>query len=86
MMGEISRTGRFTIQLPMTLMQALAIGGGPGRFAAEQRIQVRRKTEDGAEQVILFDYAALQSGSPTVNDIELADGDIIFVPQRRLFE
>lgn len=86
MMGEIRRRGRFRVALPITIMQALAVGGGPARFAAESRIQVRRKTAEGAEQVILFDYAALQSGSPTVNDFDLADGDIIFVPQRRLFE
>lgn len=83
--GQVPNPGRFEIQDPVDILQALAIAGGPGVFAATTRIQLRKRDENGGETVTLFDYDAVQEG----NGIQLLvvdDGDIVVVPERGLFE
>lgn len=84
-LGEVGSAGRYEMRDPVDLLQALALAGGPGIFAAKSRIQLRRK-EGGAEAVYIFDYDLIEEGiTPTAN-IELRDGDVIVIPQRGLFE
>lgn len=84
--GEVARPGPLQIELPMDALRALAVAGGPGVFAARQRIQIRRQDADGTENVFLFDYDAIERGAVPIDQIMLADGDVIVVPERRLFE
>lgn len=84
-LGEVARPGPYTLDRPLDLLQALALTGGPGPFAATNRIQVRRKV-DGRDAVILFDYEQVEGGAVPVGDIPLRSGDVIVVPQRGLFE
>ena len=60
--GEVQRPGVFAFETPVTVLQALALAGGPGPFAARDRIQVRRVREDGGETLEIFDYDALEDG------------------------
>lgn len=83
--GEVNNPGRFAIQQGTTLLQAVAISGGVSRFAAIKRIQLRRTGSDGVQRVTFLNYRALADGAVTT-DIELKDGDVILVPERRLFE
>lgn len=83
--GQVAQPGRYDIETPIDLLQALAIAGGPGVFAATERIQVRRRI-DGSESVFLFDYDAIEDGLVPSEAILLSDGDVIVVPQRGLFE
>ena len=69
----------------MNVCQALALSGGPGAFAARQRIQVRRRLPEG-EQVFLFDYDGIEYGNVPSPPIALVAGDVIVVPERGLFE
>ena len=46
---------------------------------------LRRTGSDGVQRVTILNYKALADGAVT-NDIELRDGDVILVPERRLFE
>lgn len=84
--GQVARPGTFQVTLPMDVLQALALAGGPGTFAARRRIQVRRRLPEGGESVFLFDYDMIERGLVPSADIRLADGDVIVVPERRLFE
>jgi len=83
--GQVANPGRFEILEPVNVLQALAIAGGPGVFAATRRIQVRKRDENGGETVTLFDYDAVQDGSG-IALLEVGDGDVIVVPERGLFE
>lgn len=83
--GQVANPGRIAMDAPMTLLQALAISGGPGVFAATSRIQLRR-TVDGADTLMLFDYAQIEDGTGLPAPVELVDGDVIVVPERDLFE
>jgi polysaccharide export outer membrane protein len=83
--GEVNRPGMIQVKQGTTLLQAVAISGGVSRFAAIKRIQLRRTGSDGVQRVTILNYKALADGAVT-NDIELKDGDVILVPERRLFE
>lgn len=83
--GEVNNPGLVVIKKGTTLLQAVAISGGVSRFAAIKRIQLRRTGSDGVQRVTFLNYKALADGAVTT-DIELKDGDVILVPERRLFE
>jgi polysaccharide export outer membrane protein len=63
-----------------------AIMGGFTKFAAIKRVQLRRADASGSEQVYFLNYPAIEAGEISGGRATLADGDVIVVPQRRLFE
>lgn len=85
MMGEAAKPGKFAVTPGTTLLQFLAESGGFSKFAATKRIQLRR-VESGVEKVYTINYKALESGAASVGSTVLADGDVVVVPQRKLFE
>ena len=82
--GEVNRPGPYAIQPGTSVMQAIALSGGLGKFAAKSRIQIHRKVA-GSEQVLLFNYSDFESGKNLEGDIPLQAGDVIVVPERGLF-
>ncbi len=85
-MGEFTRPGRLDVAPGTTLLQFLAENGGLTRFAATKRIQLRRvDSKSGRETIYNFDYKAVQQGA-SAPVIVLHKGDVIVVPERRLFE
>lgn len=48
--GEAQRPGSFRIERGMTVMQALAQGGGPTTRGTEKRLRLNRKAPDGSVQ------------------------------------
>jgi len=84
--GEIIKPGSYVVRQKTTLMQAIALAGGIGPFAAKNRIQVRRKSPGGDETIFMFNYRAYEAGNDLEGNITLRAGDVIMVPERRLFE
>lgn len=84
-MGEVNTPGKKTIDAGTSLLQFLAESGGFTRFAATKRIQLRRE-KGGKSLFYNFDYKAVENGASSVNSLVLRDGDVIIVPERRLFE
>ena len=85
-LGEANNPGLLRVERGTTMLQAIAIGGGVTRFAAVKRIQLRRTNpQTGMQSVIKLNYKALADGTAS-QAIELRDGDVILVPERRLFE
>ena len=84
--GEAANPGPVQVPRGTTLLQAFSAMGGFSRFAATERVQLRRIDAAGPEQVYVFDYAAMERGAVQGGMTPLADGDVIVVPQRRLFE
>jgi len=66
--GEVQRPGAIRLERDMTLMQALASGGGLNARGTEKGIRVHRKGARGATEV-------MQSKM----DDRLQDGDVVFV-------
>lgn len=83
-MGEASSPGAKAVPPGTTFLQALSQGGGLSPFAATKRIQLRRAATPG--QVIVVNYNAIMSGAVMNYDPVLSEGDVIVVPERRLFE
>jgi len=84
--GEVIRPGSYVVRQPTTLMQAIALAGGVGPFAAKKRIQVRRRAPGGDETIFMFNYKAYEAGLDLEGNIVLHAGDVIMVPERGLFD
>ena len=84
--GEVVRPGSYVVRQPTTLMQAIALAGGVGPFAAKKRIQVRRRSVGGDETIFMFNYKAYEAGDDLEGNIRLRAGDVIMVPERGLFD
>lgn len=84
--GEVNNAGKINVDAGTTLLQFLAESGGLTRFAATKRIQLRRTDrKTGTETVYKYNYKAVQNGAKAPV-IVLRDGDVIVVPERKLFE
>ncbi len=66
--GEVQRPGPMRLERDMTLMQALATGGGLNARGTEKGIRVHRKAANGNTEVI-----------QSKMDDRLRDGDVVFV-------
>jgi polysaccharide biosynthesis/export protein len=66
--GEVQRPGPLRLERDMTLMQALASGGGLSARGTEKGIRVHRRAEDGKVRVL----------QPAMDD-RVKDGDVVYV-------
>jgi polysaccharide biosynthesis/export protein len=86
-LGQVETPGLVEVLPGTTLLQAVALAGGLDRFAATKRIQLRRADpRTGQERLFLFNYKAVERGGSITSMITLREGDVIIVPERRLFE
>ena len=83
--GEVQKPGPFFMRQRTTVLQAIALSGGFGPYAARRRIQIHRRV-NGVESILVFDYAAFEAGDDARGNIDLRPGDVIIVPERGLFE
>ena len=79
-MGEATRPGKIEVEPGTSVLQMFAEMGGFTKFAATKRIQLRRNGT-----IRKLNYPSIEAGAAS-GRIELHDGDVILVPQRRLFE
>ena len=85
--GQVTDPGVREIEPGTTLLQAISLAGGLDRFAATKRIQLRRADPStGQERLYIFNYNAVERGGAIQSMITLREGDVIVVPERRLFE
>ena len=85
-MGQVATPGMVEVEPGTTLLQAIALAGGLDRFAATKRIQLRRADSTGQQRLYLFNFKAVERGGAIQSMIALREGDVIIVPERRLFE
>lgn len=94
--GEVQRPGTYTIQpsrsapsapgaLPAlagvpTVSQALQIAGGITQSADIRRIEVRRTTRVGTQQILAVNFWQLLQAGDRTQDVVLQQGDTIFIP------
>ncbi len=79
--GEVQKTGMYTSPEYVTVSEALALAGGPTRFAKRSQIVLMRK-DPKTRQIrrIPLDYETLASGKMPEMNIWVLSGDTIFVP------
>jgi polysaccharide export outer membrane protein len=66
--GEVQRPGALRLERDMTVMQALATGGGLNLRGTEKGLRVHRRAPDGSLQVV----------TPKMDDL-LREGDVVYV-------
>jgi polysaccharide biosynthesis/export protein len=77
--GEVNRAGALPLLPNMTVLQALASGGGFTQFAKLKNIYVLR-TENGKQVKHPFNYKEVVKGNLAEQNILLQPGDVIVVP------
>lgn len=77
--GKVNNPGRFPLNSPLDVMQALTLAKGLTVFADEKEIRIFRKTDKG-QKIIPFNYKEVASGESLEQNIMLKRGDLIVVP------
>jgi polysaccharide export outer membrane protein len=85
--GEVNEPGPKAVLPGTTVLQLLSQAGGFTQFAATKRLQLRRKDAgSGREKLFQIDYRAISRGASLSSDPVLREGDVLLIPERRLFE
>jgi len=80
--GEVANPGQLEkASRNITILQAIAQAGGLTKFAASKRVQLRR-----GDKIYPYNYETNGGAGSIPGSTRLAPGDVIVVPQRKLFE
>lgn len=77
--GKVNKPGVYNISQPMTVMQALALAGGPTPFASENKILIVR-SHGRTSLKVPFNYKEVKRGNNLSQNILLNRGDVVVVP------
>ena len=88
--GAVSKVGSFSVNGPMTLLQAVAQAGGPTPDSNPRRVAIFRQI-GGQRQAAAFDLTSIRRGEaidPPVyaGDIVIVDGSAIKALQKRILD
>ncbi|PRY19845.1 polysaccharide export outer membrane protein [Aliiruegeria haliotis] len=87
LVGEVNDPGPKTVLGGTTLLQLLSQSGGFTKYAAKKRLQLRRQDKaSGRQKLYKINYKAIAQGAQINADPRLIEGDVVLVPERRLFE
>jgi polysaccharide export outer membrane protein len=78
-LGEVLKPGRYDLKSWATVMDALAMAGGPNEYAKRSGIVVMRQNGRRTDR-IPFDYDRARSGEGNAINFYLRPGDIVLVP------
>jgi polysaccharide export outer membrane protein len=78
--GNVEHRGLFSPRYYVTVSEAIALAGGPNRYASPANVVVIRPAESGATQRIAIDYEQILSGKSPAQDIVVVAGDTVLVP------
>ena len=77
--GMVNQPGEFSIDYPVTVLQALARAGGFQEWAKKDRIVIVRRIGE-QERLLPFNYDAVIKGAGLGQNIVVSPGDTIVVP------
>jgi polysaccharide export outer membrane protein len=79
--GEVTHAGVFTADQYLTVADAMALAGGPSKFAKRNEMTLlRRDPKSGEMRRIPLDYDSIASGKRQDMNIYVLSGDTIWVP------
>ncbi|UCG53477.1 MAG: polysaccharide export protein [Candidatus Latescibacterota bacterium] len=83
-LGQVAKPGAYPYDVSVSLLQAVALAGGPIRGAKSNHVLVIRR--EGSEKIVGVEVnlAAVMEGRTIQNDIWLRNYDIVYVPKTRL--
>lgn len=80
LLGEVQRPGAYPLGKPVTVLDAIALGGGFRDFAKTNKIYILRGSSSGARERIHFNYKEVIKGEKFEQNVALLPGDTIVVP------
>ncbi len=84
-MGEMDKPGKLVVPRGTTMMQLLAQAGGFTRFAAPNRVLLRR-VDAKTKKIKAYRINARSMMNGGTQMVVLQQGDVVVVPERKLFE
>jgi polysaccharide biosynthesis/export protein len=78
--GNVEHGGAFVATHYVTVSEAMALAGGPNRFASPEQVVIIRDNGKGGVRRIPVDYPAILAGTHPEQDLALFSGDLIYVP------
>ncbi len=85
-LGEVSRPGRYVLEGPTTVMQAIALAGGWNVGANVNQVVIFRRAEDWRLMATMLELRpALLGHQPCpADEIWVADADLIIIPKSKI--
>jgi len=78
--GNCARPGIFTTRYYVTVAEAVAMAGGPTRFADTEQVILVRTDPNGRVRQIPINYDSVRSRDNPEQDLVLMSGDTVFLP------
>lgn len=78
--GHVLQPGVYASRQFMTVADAVALAGGPDRFAKSKEVVLIRKNPKGGVRRIPINYEAIQKGEKLEQNLVLMRGDTLFFP------
>jgi polysaccharide biosynthesis/export protein len=78
--GNAERPGAFTANHFVTVSEAIALAGGPNRFADPEETVIIRIDPAKGRKRIPIDYVAILKGTHPEQDLPLLSGDTVYIP------
>lgn len=79
-LGEVVKPGSYSLSLANSVVDAIAAAGGFRDFAKKSKVYILRKSPDGRQLRIPFDYKSFIKGKNASGDIQLQPNDTVIVP------
>jgi len=76
----VERAGTFSSRYYVTVAEAIAMAGGPNRFASPSHVMILRSGGPGKIRQIPVNYEEVRSGERPEQDLVIVAGDTVFVP------
>jgi polysaccharide export outer membrane protein len=78
--GNCAKPGIFTTRYYVTVAEAIAMAGGPTRFADTEQVILVRTDPNGRVRQIPINYDSVRSRDNPEQDLVLMTGDTVFLP------
>src|SRR5487761_191012 len=78
--GQVQKPGDFIVNPRVNVMQAIAMAGGTTPFASLGSIKIIRRTDNGSQVALPFNYNDVLHGNDLAQNITLQAGDVVVVP------
>jgi polysaccharide biosynthesis/export protein len=79
-LGEVTKPGEYPLTASTTIMDAIATAGGFKDFAKKTGVYILRKSPDGSESHLKFNYKEFIKGKNSSQNIRIEPNDTIIVP------
>lgn len=78
--GQVTKPGAFVVNPRVDVIQAIAMAGGTTPFASLGNIKIIRRTADGGQEALPFNYNDVVHGNRLSQNVTLQAGDVVVVP------